>query len=120
MANYTRQLLSGSTNGKPIKIAATAIGSSTTIHTALTGTTGFDEVYVWFNNTDSGLDHQITVAWGGQTDPDHVIQRVITLSKNGIGVLLIPGYVLQNGLICSAFADTANFILATGYVNRIN
>lgn len=119
MANYTRQLLSGSTNGKPIKIAATSIGSATPIHTALTGTSGFDEVYIWFNNSDASADHQITVAWGGVTDPDHVIQRTISLSKSGVGVLLVPGYVLQNALICSAFADTTNVINATGYVNRI-
>ncbi len=38
MATYSKVLLSGSTNGKQIKVAATAT-PGTTIHTAVTGTT---------------------------------------------------------------------------------
>ena len=38
MATYSKQLLSGGTNGKNIKVAATAT-AGTTIHTAIAGTT---------------------------------------------------------------------------------
>lgn len=120
MANYTRQLLSGSTNGKPIKIAAIALGSATLIHTALAGVTGYDEVYVWFVNTDVASDHVITVAWGGATDPDHIVQRTVPLPKGIPAQVLLTGQILQNGLIVSAFADVANIINCFGYVNRIN
>jgi hypothetical protein len=120
MANYTRQLLSGSTNGKPIKIGATAIGSATTLHTALTGVTGFDEVYVWFVNTDVSADHVVTVTFGGLTDPDHITSRTVVLPKSGVPQLLLAGPVLQNGLAVSAFCDVTNIVNAFGYVNRIN
>lgn len=120
MANYSRQLLSGSTNGKPIKIAGTTIGAATTIHTALTGATGFDEVYVWFTNTDAANDHQITIAWGGVTDPDHIVQRVIPLAKLTPALILLSGQIIQNALVVSAFADSANVITCFGYVNRIS
>ena len=43
MATYSKQLLSGGTNGKNIKVAATAT-AGTTIHTAVAGTTDIDEI----------------------------------------------------------------------------
>lgn len=119
MANYSRVLLSGSVNGKPIKIAGTTIGAATTIHTAIAGTAAFDEVYAWFVNTDVSNDHVITIAWGGTTDPDHVVQRTINLPKGTAAQVLLTGQVLQNGLVVSAFSDTTNVVNCFGYVNRI-
>ena len=49
MASYSKQLLSASTAGEPITISATAT-PGTTIHVAVSGTTGFDEMYVWASN----------------------------------------------------------------------
>ena len=63
MATYSRVLLSGSTNGKPIPVAATAT-PGTTIHTAVSGTSSFDEVYAWASNV-TGSAATLTIEWGG-------------------------------------------------------
>jgi len=115
MATYTKQLLSGSTNGKQIKVAATST-PGTTIHTAVTGTSDFDEIWIWANNS-SAVDVKLTIEYGGVTDPDNQIEVVIP-AENGL-VLIIPGLILQNSLVIKAFAETANVILISGFVNRI-
>jgi len=53
MAIYKRKL-SGSTDGKPIKVVATAT-AGTTIHTAVAGTTAgtFDEIWLYAYNGHS-------------------------------------------------------------------
>ncbi len=117
MATYTRTLLSGSTNGKSIKVVATAT-LGTTIHTALTGTTGFDEIYAWVTNT-SGSAVPLTIEYGGVTDPDNLIVKGLTIPANSPPIPILTGEVLQNGLAVTAFAGTANVLLITGYVNRI-
>lgn len=51
MANFTKTILSASTDGRAIKVAATA-SSGTTIHTASTTTTTFDEVWIYAQNNN--------------------------------------------------------------------
>ena len=46
MATFSKQLLSGSTDGRGIKVAATA-SSGTTIHTASSTATTFDEIWLY-------------------------------------------------------------------------
>ena len=45
MAALTPVIPSGSTNGRPVLVVATAT-LGTTLHTAVTGTTDMDEIYV--------------------------------------------------------------------------
>ncbi len=118
MAIYSRQLLSGSTNGKPVKIAATST-LGTTIHTAIAGTASFDEMYVWVTNTDTA-GHTLTIEYGGATDPDCLIAKALSIPASSPPIPILTGQVLQNGLVVTAFADTANKLLLTGYVNRIS
>jgi hypothetical protein len=116
MASYSKQLLSGSTNGKGIKVAATAT-AGTTIHTAIAGTSSIDEIWLYANNTSSS-GVKLTLEWGEATAPDGNIE--ITIPAEGTGMVLIaPGIPLQNGLVVKAFAATANVINIFGYVNRI-
>lgn len=117
MASYSRVLLSGSTNGKPIKIVPTAT-AGTTIHTAVSGTSSYDEVYVWFTNTSSSAV-DLTIEYGGVTDPDCLIVKTYSLPAKSPPIPILTGQVLQNGLVIGAFASAANVVLATGYVNRI-
>lgn len=118
MATYTRRLLSGSTDGQPIKVAATAT-PGTTIHTAVAGSTSFDEVYVWFTNTDS-VARTVTIEFGGTTDPDNLIVKAFSLPPNSPPIALLTGQVLNNAKVIKAFASAANVILASGNVNRIS
>lgn len=113
---YKRKL-SGSTDGKAIKVAATAT-PGTTIHTAVAGTTAgtFDEIWLWAFNSHTA-DVLLTLEWGGTTDPDNIIEVTIPY-QSGL-VPIIPGLILQNGMTVAAFAGTANVITILGYVNAI-
>jgi len=117
MATYTKELLSGSTQGKAILVAATAT-AGTLIHTAIAGTAGEDEIWLYAHNTSASVV-KLTLEWGGVASPDDHIK--INLSAEGTGLVLIaPGILLQNSLIVRAFAGTANVINIFGYVNRIS
>lgn len=116
MATFTKTLLSGSTNGKAIKVAATAT-AGTTIHTAVSGTSSFDEIWLYAHNS-SASTVKLTLEWGEATAPDGNIE--INIGAEGTGLVLVaPGILLQNSLVVKAFAATANVITLTGYVNRI-
>ncbi len=115
---YSRALLSGSTNGLPIPVAATAIASGTTIHTAIAGTASYDEIYVYASNTDSS-DRTLTIGFGGVTDPTNLICKTVTIPANSPPIPIITGQNLQNGLIVKAAASVASVINLTGHVNRI-
>ncbi len=115
MATYSKQLLSGGTNGKNIKVAATAT-AGTTVHTAVSGTSDMDEIWLYACNTDS-TDRKLTIEYGGATSPDELTE--ITITAEAGWVLVCPGLLLQNGLVVKAFAAAANVVNVNGYVNRI-
>lgn len=119
MATFSKQILSGSTDGRAIKVAATA-SSGTTIHTASTTTTVLDEVWLYAQNT-SASDVKLTIQWGGTTSPDDDIEFTVK-AENGL-YLIVPGLILKGNataLVVRAFAATANVITIHGYVNRIS
>ena len=68
MATYSKELLSGSTNGKGILVAATAT-AGTLIHTAVSGSTDLDEIWLYAVNS-SDADVKLTLEWGEATDPN--------------------------------------------------
>lgn len=116
MATFSKQLLSGSTNGKAIKVAATAT-AGTLIHTAASGTSTIDEIWLYAHNTSSTAV-KLTIEWGEATAPDGHIE--VNIGAEGTGMVLVaPGIPLQNSLVVRAFAGTANVINIFGYVNRI-
>ena len=117
MATFTKTLLSGSTNGKAIKVVATAT-AGTTIHTAVSGTASLDEIWLYAHNS-SAATVKLTLEWGEATAPDGNIE--INIGAEGTGLVLVaPGLLLQNSLVVRAFAGTANVVTLTGYVNRIS
>lgn len=117
MPTYSRQLLSGSTNGREIPVVAPAT-PGTLLHTALAGTTGFDELYLWVSNV-SGTAATLTLEWGGVTDPgDHMV-KAYSIPANSAPIPIATGQCLQNGLAVRAFSGTANALNISGYVNRI-
>ena len=116
MATYSKELLSASTNGKGILVAATAT-AGTTIHTAVSGTTDIDEIWLYAVNAHSA-DIKLTLEWGEATAPTGNIE--ITVPSEAGLMLLVPGLLLQNGLVVKAFAGTANEIVIHGYVNKID
>lgn len=113
---FTKALLSGSTNGKGIKVTGTATGSSVTIHTAVSGTSSFDEIWLYAYNGHTA-DVTLTIEWGEATVPDGNIVVSVPF-KNGRQIV-VDGRLLQNGLAVKAFASQANVIVIDGYVNQI-
>ncbi len=114
---FNKNKLSGSTNGRGIKVVATAT-TGTTIHTAVAGTTAntWDEIWMWAVNSDTA-PRKLTIEFGGTTSPDDTIEVTIP-AESGL-FLVIPGLVLDNGVLVTAFCATANVVDIFGYVNEI-
>ena len=119
MATYSKLILSGSTDGRAIKVAATAT-AGTLIHTGSATATTIDEVWLYAQNTDTTA-RKLTIEWGGVTAPDDLIELTIG-PEQGL-VLVAPGLLIKGNataLIVRAFAATANVITIHGYVTRIS
>ncbi len=115
MAVFTKRILSGSTNGRQIKVTTTAT-PGTLIHTAVTGTSDIDEIYLYaFNSSVNAV--KLTIEYGGVASPDDLIEQTIP-AESGLE-LDIPGLVLQNALVVRVFAATSNVIMISGWVNRV-
>lgn len=117
MATAVKRKLSGSTDGKAIKIAATST-PGTAIHTAVAGTTAgtFDEIWLWAFNSHTA-DVVLTIEFGGADAPDQNI--VVTIPFKAGLVPVVPGFILQNEATVKAFAETTNVITVSGFVNNI-
>ena len=118
MATFTKKILSGSTDGKAVKVAQTAT-AGTTIHTGSATATTHDEVWLYAVNS-SASSVKLTIEWGEATAPDGNIELTIA-AESGL-VLVSPGLVMQGNAtakVVRAFAATANVIVIHGYVNRI-
>jgi hypothetical protein len=118
VATFSPMLLSGSTSGRPIKVAATAIGSGTTIHTAVSGATGFDEITLYVTNTDTAA-RTLTLGWGGTTDPDDLVSKAVSVPASSGPIPVVTRLRLNGGLVVRAAADSANLLHITGSVDRI-
>jgi len=114
MATFSKQKFSESTNGRQIKVVATA-SSGTLIHTA--HATAWDEVWLYAVN-DTATDRLLNIQWGGTTATDDDIEYTVK-AQNGL-YLIIPGLILTGSTTIRAYcAAAANAIQISGYVNRI-
>ena len=120
MATFSKVLLSGSTQGKGIKVVQTA-STGTTVHATGTSSSVIDEVWLYaYNGHSSSV--VLTVQFGGTATPDDDIKLTIPV---GSGLtLVVPGLVLTGtGSAANtiyAYAATANVVTISGYVNRIS
>lgn len=117
MATVAKAKLSGSTNGRPIKVVATAT-AGTTLHTAVSGSTAgtYDEVYLWAVNSSTSAV-KLTIEAGGVTVPDDLIE--VTIPPESGLMPIMPGLPYQGAVVIRAWAGTANVLCVTGYVNAI-
>lgn len=118
MATYTKVKLSGSTDGRAVKVAATAT-PGTLIHTGSTTSTTYDEVWLYAQNTDTSAV-KLTIEWGGTTSPDDLVE--VTIQPEAGLVCIAPGLLIKGNataLNVRAFAATANVITIHGFVNQI-
>ena len=111
----TRIPLSGSTNGRGVKVAATS-SAGTTIHTATSSASDCDVITVYaYNSSASAVT--LTLQWGGTTSVDDDIKLSIP-SLSGL-TLVVPDLVLRNSLIVKAYAGTADVVTIHGFANRV-
>jgi hypothetical protein len=119
MATISRIKLSGSTDGRPIKVAASST-AGTTIHTGPGVDADIDEIWLWACNHNTSAE-TLTLEWGGTTSPDDLIKAVIQPNET---LLVAPGWILQGNastaLIVKAFSTSANQVSIIGHVNRID
>ena len=107
--------LSGSTDGRPIAVAATS-SPGTTIHTAQSTT---DDRYDWvelsFNNIDS-VSRNLTIEWGGTSASDRIMDAVPIPANSP--QFTLPPRPLRNGLLIKAYGSAASIFNISGRVLR--
>lgn len=109
-------ILSGSANGRPIPVAATA-SPGTLIHTATSAAGALDQIDLDATNV-TGSAVSITVEWGGTTDPsDHLVKNYSIPAYTKMP--LASGLRLSGGVVVRAFAGTAGALNITGSVSTI-
>ncbi len=118
MPTMSKEILSGSTNGKGLKVTGTGTGNSVLLHTVTTGGSNadIDEIFIYATNTHTA-QIKLTIEFGGTTDPD---DHIVALIPAETTALVVPGLILKAGLEVRAFAGTANEITCHGFVNRID
>ena len=89
--------------------------SVTPIHTSITSSTAYDEIYIYATN-NSNSPAALTMCWGGTGS---VNQLPIGIPNSVGRVCVCDGMLLNNSLIASAYASISNSILIDGFVNRI-
>lgn len=75
---------------------------------------------VYIGQTAASQNVRLTIQWGGTSSPDDEIRYTLT-NENGL-YLIVPGLVVKGNatpLVVRAFADVANVVTISGYVNRI-
>ncbi len=118
MATFTKTILSGSTDGRGILVAATS-SPGTTIHTGSSTASHLHEIWLYAVNYDT-TDRKLTVQWGGTTAGSDDIEYTVK-AENGL-YLIAPGILLKGNatpLVVRAYAATATAIVIHGYVNTI-
>jgi hypothetical protein len=116
MASYSKLTLSGSVDGKPTAVAATAT-PGTLIHTGSTNVNILHEIWLYAVNTHTAAI-KLTVEWGDATTANNIEYTVA--AENGL-YLIAPGLLLKGNataLTVRAFAPTAG-ISIHGYINQI-
>ncbi len=107
---YTK--LSASTNGRAIKVVATA-SAGTLVHT-----TGGTESFVTMDAYNSGTVEQVVVVqWGGTTSPDD--HYVFRLPPGRAPVLLFDRKFIAGSLLIRVYSTTANVVIVGGYVEEV-
>ena len=114
---YTRHPLSGSTNGRPIEVAAVAT-PGITLHTVqATGTDGREEVHLYAANRSTATA-PLTIELGGTATTDQIMLHLP--SQTGFD-LIVPGisFTATTSIVRAFTTGTATDAIAiAGWANR--
>lgn len=111
----SKLILSGSTNGKPIKVVATAT-PGTAIHTGTSNTSaGNGETCIVNVYNSDTVDRTITFECGGTASPDNHVKRTIPAGET----IAVPLPFLNSTSAVAAFGSAANVLVVSGYAEKI-
>lgn len=117
MATFTKAVLSGSVDGAPIAVTATA-SPGTTIHTGSSTPADIHEVWLYAAGYSSSAA-TLTIQWGGTS----AFNQFVVAPDYGSGLMLVvPGLIIKGNetpLVIRAFASVSNVINVFGYVHTI-
>lgn len=108
--------ISGSTNGRGIKITGTSYDTANTLHTATNTASTYDQVWLFAAN-QGAASVTLTLCLGGTTDPDDRVTMTIPAQSGDI--LVLQGERFNGGVALKAYAGAANVICIRGNVDRI-
>jgi hypothetical protein len=109
MSSFSKHILSGSVNGRPIELSTAGV----VIHTAGAGTGTIDEIFAWAYN-NSGSAHILTLKHGATTSNSEWKESIP--GQSGLYVA-VPGLPLNNALACVGYATGS--VKVVGFVNRV-
>lgn len=117
MATFSKTILSGSTDGKAINVAATS-SPGTTIHTGSSTSSDIHELWLYATNYSTNVQW-LTVQWGGTASQD---EFTIGVDPN-VGLMLVSAGLIIKGNatpnVVRAYASSASTIAILGYVHTI-
>lgn len=108
------RILSGSTDGRGIKVTGTTTAATVTVHTASADTNDPDLVTLYAMNIGTA-GVLLTIEWGNASTDDNIIVPIP--AQEGL-IPVVVDHPLRNGLIAKAFAATANVVILHGTVRR--
>jgi hypothetical protein len=117
MADISKQKFTNSTLGRPILVTTNA-SPGTDIHTVTTNALQFEEIWLYAVNNDT-IDRGITVEFGSNSAADQINAKIPF--KSGL-YLMIPGIPLQGDATpptVKVYAEAANVVSISGWVNRL-
>ena len=113
----TRVGLSGSTNGAAFTVSSISAISPMTVHTSISGTTNWDDIWIWAINTYTS-SVTLSLYFGGHSSVGDMVVHDYDIPAGGLPILICPGLFIQNSGVVEAYASVANKINLIGYVNR--
>ena len=118
--NHTRIPLSGSTNGAPIPITSTTVGTlGQTIHTASGTANVVDTVELFASNEDTVV-RTLTLQIGGATDFTNTEKFTLPAAgAAGDGRAFLGSFTIQSSVVIAAIASSASKIKVSGGVTRV-
>ena len=108
----TKNKLSGSTNGKQIKIT-TKEDPGTLIHTCVSETTDYDEIWLYATNTNKSA---IKITTHFNDDASNAYWLWYILPPQSGWICVCNGWSVHNGAILRMFANLINVVNVAGYV----
>ncbi len=119
-----RVVLSGSTSGRPITVAALAASCNMVVHTvdaAVTGADNVDEVWLWAfpYATATACSRQLFLQIGTDSTADMVHALVVRDQALPGPTLVLPGININNSLKITAWATACMDIGLVGHAFKV-